>query len=59
MLNDCAEELGRTPVKSEFPQWRELKRCFGSWEKAIKAAGLEPANSPKQHSIRAKQRKNT
>ena len=57
MLKDCAEDLGRTPVKREFPQWRELKRCFGSWEKALKAAGLESANSSKQHFLRAKQRK--
>ena len=57
ILRDCAHAIGHTPIKSEFSEWRELKRCFGSWEKAVKAAGLEPANSPNQHAIRAKQRR--
>jgi len=55
-LKDTANALGRTPIKKEFARWRELKRHFDSWEKAIKAAGLASANSPEQHNIRAKQR---
>ncbi|MCL2226825.1 MAG: hypothetical protein FWB97_04270 [Oscillospiraceae bacterium] len=56
-LRDYAQEIGRTPTKNEFPEWRKLKRHFGSWEKAVQAAGLESANSRNQHSIRAKQRR--
>ena len=56
ILRQYAHALGHTPVKSEFPQWRELKRHFGSWEDAVKAAGLEPANSPGQQYLRARQR---
>jgi len=56
-LRDVASTIGRTPVKSEFSQWRELKRYFGSWEKAVRAAGLESANSSKQHDLRASQRR--
>ena len=56
-LKNIANAMGRTPIKSEFSQWRELKRCFGSWEKAVRAAGLDSANSPKQHYLRAEHRR--
>jgi len=56
-LRDIAYAIGHTPTKSEFPEWRKLKRHFGSWENAVSAAGLESANSPGQHAIRAKKRR--
>ena len=57
LLKNTANSLGRTPTKRDFPGWRRLTCHFGSWEKAVNAAGLVSTNSPEQHSIRAKQRK--
>lgn len=36
------EELGRTPRVTDVPQAYTIMRCFGSWNAAIQAAGMEP-----------------
>lgn len=44
ILSERAEELGRAPVQREiFPLYRAyLKRRFGTWPAALRAAGLRP-----------------
>lgn len=44
ILSERAEELGRAPVQWEiFPLYRAyLKRRFGTWPAALRAAGLRP-----------------
>ena len=36
------EELGRTPNSIEIPQASSIIRYFGSWNKALEAAGMKP-----------------
>ncbi len=42
MIRDKAEELGRSPKKSEIPESSRIKSRFGPWHKAVIAAGLTP-----------------
>jgi hypothetical protein len=51
-----AEALGYTPTRSEAANFRILKRRFGSWSKAVRAAGLPWVGDAEQHSLRAKAR---
>ncbi|CAI6330960.1 homing endonuclease associated repeat-containing protein [Bacillus subtilis] len=44
VLCKMASELGRTPKSKEVPQLEAIKRCFGSFNNALMAAGL-PLNS--------------
>jgi len=41
-INDFVAKEGRIPLKREFPHYRAVRRVFGTWNKAIKAAGLIP-----------------
>jgi len=43
LIEDFAETYGRTPTKREFiAEYRAFLRVFGTWNNAIKAAGLAP-----------------
>lgn len=43
MLSDYYHQFGRVPVKREFNNhWQAYRRVFGSWNTAIKSAGLPP-----------------
>ena len=39
-ITDFYERNGRIPLKREFNMFREYKRCFGGWNRAIRAAGF-------------------
>ncbi|MFY1590164.1 MULTISPECIES: homing endonuclease associated repeat-containing protein [Bacillus] len=47
MLRDLYEKLGRTPLASEVPQRVTIRIRFGSWENALRKAGI-PINKPKK-----------
>lgn len=42
-----ANELGRTPKFKELKERGKIKRYFGTWNNAIKAAGFETTRNPK------------
>ncbi|MCT6515373.1 hypothetical protein N0B30_22350 (plasmid) [Bacillus subtilis] len=42
ILQQKAKELGRSPMQKEIKQFGAIKRHFGSFNKALKAAGLTP-----------------
>lgn len=42
LLRERADELGRTPKVREVREWQQIFRRFGSWNKALVAAGLQP-----------------
>ncbi|MCY9186657.1 homing endonuclease associated repeat-containing protein [Bacillus halotolerans] len=42
ILQQKAKELGRSPMQKEIKQFGAIKRNFGSFNKALKAAGLTP-----------------
>jgi HNH endonuclease len=47
-ITECARQLGRAPSLREFQRFKPVKihairKLFGSWEGAVKAAGLEQA----------------
>lgn len=42
MLRQFNDENGRSPKKREIKQWGAICYHFGSWNKALEAAGLEP-----------------
>jgi len=41
-IEDFYKKYKRIPVKREFPHYSAAQDRFGSWNKAIKAAGFEP-----------------
>jgi len=41
-IRDFHGRTGRMPLKREFNAWGSYARLFGSWNKAIRLAGLEP-----------------
>lgn len=47
ILRDLYEKLGRTPLASEVPQRVTIRIRFGSWENALRKAGI-PINKPKK-----------
>lgn len=49
-LKDEAERLGRTPLASEManPRGYIYMRVFGTWHKALEAAGLKPEKSSRR-----------
>lgn len=48
-LRQCAEDIGNSPSKTQYTQWRNgfepsvssITQCYGSWNKAKEAAHLE------------------
>lgn len=42
ILRQKAKELGRTPKRREVKQNEALRKRFGNWSEALKAAGLKP-----------------
>lgn len=46
LIQDLAKELGRTPSSTELPEYAPTspawEKEFGSWNNALRAAGLEP-----------------
>ncbi|MBO3794335.1 homing endonuclease associated repeat-containing protein [Bacillus subtilis] len=42
ILQQKSKELGRSPMQKEIKQFGAIKRNFGSFNKALKAAGLTP-----------------
>ncbi|MFH1561266.1 MAG: hypothetical protein ABID04_01660 [Patescibacteria group bacterium] len=41
-IKDFVKSNGRIPFKRELPQYRAVRRVFGTWNKAIHVAGFEP-----------------
>jgi hypothetical protein len=41
-IRDFHKATGRIPLKAEFNSWRLFATHFGSWNKAIRAAGFDP-----------------
>jgi HNH endonuclease len=46
-IRECAQQLGRTPYFEDFQQFKGIKEtpvlnAFGSWGRALRAAGMEP-----------------
>jgi Homing endonuclease associated repeat len=49
-IRECAEKLGRSPKQEEFMKKtnvprRDIRRKFGSYTRALRMAGLQPASS--------------
>ena len=42
MIQNFYAENGRIPLKKELPHYRSIRGNFGTWNNAIRAAGLEP-----------------
>ena len=47
-----AEELGRTPIKSECKEAAKLKARFRTWHNVILASGLPPLTDKNQIQLR-------
>lgn len=54
ILQQRANELGRSPQKSEVKQAGIIARRFGSFKKGLEAAGLTPNNKRKNKSLNLK-----